>query len=71
MFEIIKNNLIYKILENSLPKLFIKYEQPLGRWNRKNCNNLMSFYANTDHCGDKICGNVKLLKKTYPKNNNI
>jgi hypothetical protein len=71
MFEIIKNNLIYKILENSLPKLFIKYEQPLGRWNRKNCNNLMSFYANTDHCGDKICGDVKVLKKTYPKNNNI
>ena len=71
MFEIIKNNLIYKIFENSIPKLFIKTEQPLGRWNTKNCTKLMNYYANTDHCGDKICGNVKLLKKTYPKNNNI
>ena len=69
MFNIIKNNLLYKILENSIPKLFIKTEQPLGRWNTKNCNKLMSFYANTDHCGDKICGNVELLKKQYSKNN--
>ena len=43
MFEIIKNNLIYKIFENSIPKLFIKTEQPLGRWNTKNCTKLMNF----------------------------
>ena len=73
MFNIIKNNLLYKILENSIPKLFIKTEQPLGRWNTKNCNKLMNYYANTDHCGDKICGDVKLLKERYlkKKSNNI
>ena len=39
MFEIIKNNLIYKIFENSIPKLFIKTEQPLKeRYLKKNNN---------------------------------
>lgn len=68
MFNLVRKNTLYIILENSLPKLFVKIEQPLGRWNTKNCNELMSFYANTDHCGDKICGNVKILKNQYPKN---
>lgn len=34
----------------------------LGRWKLKNdCLKkeiISSFYANSDHCGDKICGNV-------------
>ena len=40
----------------------------LGRWNRiKKQNSIKSFYANTDHCGDYICGNPDVLKKTYPE----
>ena len=34
----------------------------LGRWNLKNCSvkeGISALYANTDHCGDSLCGNPK------------
>ena len=58
---------VYKIFENSLPIIIKKNEvTPLGRWVSGN-HGLKTFYANTDHCGDNICGNPKILKKSYPK----
>ena len=35
---------------------------PLGRWAR-NSENVKSIYANSDHCGDVICGDPKKVKK--------
>ena len=34
----------------------------LGRWNLKHCSvkeNVSALYANTDHCGDSLCGSPK------------
>ena len=35
---------------------------PLGRWAR-NHENVKSVYANSDHCGDIICGDPKKVKQ--------
>ena len=44
-------------------KRMIKCESRLlGRWNLKNCSvkeGISALYANTDHCGDSLCGNPK------------
>ena len=34
---------------------------PLGRWALNN-ENVKSLYANSDHCGDTICGNPSKVK---------
>ena len=42
----------------------------LGRWQVHHCekkHELNSYYANTDHCGDYICGSPSILRKRYPK----
>jgi|TARA_B110000285_G_C14926885_1_gene515430 hypothetical protein len=39
---------------------------PLGRWAR-NSENVKSIYANSDHCGDIICGDPKKVKKIVQK----
>tara|TARA_B100001094_G_scaffold50362_1_gene45858 strand:- start:4080 stop:4295 length:216 start_codon:yes stop_codon:yes gene_type:complete len=42
----------------------------LGRWNLKNCNvkeSVSALYANTDHCGDSLCGNPKQIKEEKEK----
>jgi hypothetical protein len=49
---------------------------PLGRWGRNN-ENVKSIYANSDHCGDIICGDPKKVKqivniqKSIPQNNKL
>lgn len=37
----------------------------LGRWNLKNKKHedMVTFWANSDHCGDTICGNPRENKK--------
>ena len=71
-----KNFTFYKIMENSLPKIVSnmgKCTMPnndLGRWKLNNCNkkdDLNNYYANTDHCGDSICGSPQVLKSKYPE----
>lgn len=58
---------IVKVLQNSIPKLMKKSEtMPLGRWGRTH-EDIKSFYANMDHCGDTICGSPNELKKAFPK----
>ena len=58
---------IYKIIENSLPVILNKQKPlPLGRW-QFGKNELKSFYANMDHCGDIICGSPQILKNLYPR----
>lgn len=37
-----------------------------GRWAR-NSENVKSIYANSDHCGDVICGDPKKVKKIIQK----
>ena len=42
----------------------------LGRWNLKNCHvkeSVSALYANTDHCGDNLCGNPKQINKEKEK----
>ena len=46
-----------------------KQTSHLGRWQMHHCNTkqtLNTYYANTDHCGDHICGNPEILKSKYP-----
>jgi hypothetical protein len=67
----VQNLTLYKIMENSLPHIINmkKKTSHLGRWQMHHCNkkqNLNSYYANTDHCGDYICGNPEVLKSKYP-----
>jgi len=60
--------LIVKIVKNSYPNLINKYPPvPMGRWTMCGKDEIKSFYANVDHCGDHICGNPENLKKHYPK----
>ena len=63
----LKSLTIFKIVKNSIP-VIIKRNKPveLGRWYYGN-EDLKTLYANMDHCGDYICGNPKILRKTYPK----
>ena len=35
----------------------------LGRWNLINNQNITSVLANMDSCGDKLCGNVDMVRK--------
>tara|TARA_X000000368_G_scaffold393912_1_gene360006 strand:+ start:392 stop:649 length:258 start_codon:yes stop_codon:yes gene_type:complete len=42
----------------------------LGRWALNN-ENVKSVYANSDHCGDVICGNPKRVKQIINNENNI
>lgn len=64
----LKNITVIKIMKNSLPYI-LKQHQPLpqGRWNNCGRDDIKSFYANTDHCGDKICGCPAILKQIYPQ----
>lgn len=63
---------IYNFLKMCITK---KPDVMLGRWNLKHdClkkETISMFYANSDHCGDKICGNVienrKLLENKISK----
>ena len=54
--------------------LFLKKKTPeilLGRWGLHKCTNKESikvFWTNSDHCGDKLCGDV--LKNKEILNNN-
>ena len=56
-----------------LPMKYIKYnffdsKQMLGRWSVSHCdkiNHIKSNLANTDNCGDVICGDPLYNKKTY------
>lgn len=60
---------IVKVLRNSIPNLMKKYDNmPLGRWGRTH-EDIKTFYANMDHCGDKICGNPQEIKKAFPRTN--
>ena len=64
MIHFIRQFTVYKIFENSIPNIIKKNEiTPLGRW-ISGKDELKTFYANTDHCGDFICGNPKILKKS-------
>lgn len=43
----------------------------LGRWEHrvnKNHEEIKFVHANSDHCGDKICGNPKIVKDILNKN---
>jgi len=73
-------NRLYTVISN-LPRMFYnadisfynrsKNKAPqLGRWALDYCNvkqEIKSNNANRDHCGDIICGNPEILKKTYNK----
>ena len=52
-------------------KIFNKKETKisLGRWARTN-ENIKSIYANSDHCGDIICGDPKKIKDIVNKQKN-
>ena len=42
----------------------------LGRWNLKKCTvkeSVSALYANTDHCGDSLCGNPKQINEEKKK----
>lgn len=57
----------YKILSNSFEGIVSKKDPiMLGRWQQGNKNSLKVMYTNMDHCGDHVCGNLEILKKTYP-----
>jgi hypothetical protein len=64
MIKYIKDLTIIKILRNSLQKEPLR---PLGRWRLGENDVIKSFYANSDNCGDKICGDPLILQKNYPK----
>lgn len=38
------------------------YDTPLGRWNVK-ANYFNQNVSNHDHCGDRLCGDPKFLRK--------
>lgn len=71
-------NRLFLVLRN-LPRMFYnadisfygmsKNRTPqLGRWALDYCTvrqEIKSNNANRDHCGDVICGNQEILKKTY------
>ena len=65
MFSTIRN--IFKRNENKIV---------LGRWARSN-DFTKAIYANSDHCGDMICGDPKKVKtivnrqKSIPQNNKL
>lgn len=60
--------LIVKIVKNSYPHLIKKSTCiPMGRWTMCGKDEIKSFYANVDHCGDNICASPEHLKKHYPK----
>lgn len=54
-----------------IQKIFNKKETKisLGRWARTN-ENIKSIYANSDHCGDIICGDPKKIKDIVNKQKN-
>lgn len=35
----------------------------LGRWNLKNNQNISGVLANMDSCGDRLCGDMKQVRK--------
>jgi hypothetical protein len=55
-----------------IQKIFNKKETKisLGRWARTN-ENIKSIYANSDHCGDIICGDPKKIKDIVNKQKNV
>lgn len=64
---IFRNFTIVQIIKNNISYLNKKSQpRPLGRWGMCGRDDIKSFHANTDHCGDHICGNPSMLKKNYP-----
>jgi hypothetical protein len=63
----VRNFTVIKIIENSFrTHVFNKQSPtPLGRWKACGNDDLKTLYANTDHCGDVICGNPEILKNQY------
>jgi hypothetical protein len=64
-FLLYKRNCIHSDIKSD-----ISNQTNLGRWQLYHCeknHELNSYYANTDHCGDYICGSPSILRKRYPK----
>lgn len=62
-----------KNFRNIVNKLNISTNEitKLGRWEHRindKQKNIKFVYNNSDHCGDIICGNPKLVKKLITKN---
>lgn len=59
-------SIYFKSFIKNTPKML------LGRWSVKNKNKMKEditvFWANSDHCGDAICGNPKENTKILEKN---
>lgn len=53
------NNFIKKSINFNYYK---PHKTPLGRWKPYENEDLKIYYANIDHCGDRICGNPKIVK---------
>ena len=49
------------IIRNLFKRNNSSSQLPLGRWALNN-ENVKSLYANSDHCGDVICGNPQKVK---------
>lgn len=60
------------MIRNILTKIMPKKDNPikLGRWAYDN-SRLKAHFANHDHCGDIICKNPILLKKTIENENKL
>ena len=52
-----------KILQNIVTNRPKKSNIMLGRWNLINNQNITSVLANMDSCGDRLCGNVNMVRK--------
>tara|TARA_B100000963_G_C22631981_1_gene675407 strand:- start:1 stop:198 length:198 start_codon:yes stop_codon:yes gene_type:complete len=39
----------------------------LGRWNLKNNQDIGGTLANMDSCGDRLCGDINVVKKAIQK----
>jgi len=67
----IKSALVY--YKQSIPFMTPKvHPKMLGRWNlktNKQQEDIVTFWANSDHCGDIICGNPLENKKLLEENN--
>ena len=54
---------VIRILKNIVTNRPKKSNMMLGRWNLINNQNITSVLANMDSCGDKLCGNVDMVRK--------
>jgi len=61
-YNVLRNNILKNgVLKNNVSKQ--------GRWIIKNNKqvDISSYWSNIDHCGDKVCGNLKETKSFYEK----